>query len=172
MAKEGKKRKEVLRRRTAEVAHEGDPQRVVIGAFGVGSKRSPSTALEHRAINPNQETERVGLEPWKMEFIMLHMKTETPAPVCQRASYSLVSDVVEVPLVHVSPLNAQELISAPAQAGALWQSRVVDDDSLSRALQVLPAVRRGCPPLSPRNHVHWKRGNTRSPYSRLPTGGR
>lgn len=67
-------------------------------------------------------------------------------------SYSLVSNVIKVPIVHVRPLNALEAISAPAQAGALWQRCVVDDDSLSRAPKVLPALRRSSSPLSPRNY--------------------
>lgn len=64
-------------------------------------------------------------------------------------SYSLVSNVIKVLIIHVRPLNAQEVIAALAQAGAFWQSRVVDDDFLSRVPQVLNALWSSCSPMSP-----------------------
>lgn len=47
-----------MRKCTVEVAHEGDSQRVMIGAFGMRSNHCPSTAFEHRTIEPNEETEK------------------------------------------------------------------------------------------------------------------
>lgn len=94
------------------------------------------------------------------------MEGRSKAPP-ESGSDSLVSDVVKVALVHVNPLDAQQEVPAAGQAGALWQSRVVDDGSPSRARQLLPALRRRCSPLGPRNDVPWgSRGNTSSePHS-------
>lgn len=80
---------------------------------------------------------------------MLNLK-DTAEP----RSYSLISDVVEAATLHVKPLNAQQEIRTAAQAGALGQGRVVDDGPLSRALQLLPALRRSRSPLRPGKDAH------------------
>lgn len=47
-----------MRKCTVKIAHEGDPQWVIIETFGMRSNHSPPTALEHCTIKPNEETEK------------------------------------------------------------------------------------------------------------------
>lgn len=54
---------------TVEIAHEGNPQWIMIVAFGMRSHQTPSTALVHCTISSNKETEtysKCGCWSWEL----------------------------------------------------------------------------------------------------------
>lgn len=78
---------------TVEIAHEGNPQWIMIVAFGMRSHHTPATALVHCTISSNKETEiysKYGCWSWELAEYVIHFP-----PIRPRCTWYFINSILK-----------------------------------------------------------------------------